>query len=112
MENISVDNLFGLYIDTINHCGEFLLKSEDEEIGYRIFEEFDIGAISFLHEQNLKILVDEGMIDNATSDLSKELRAKFMKLQGSSIWGVEFVKTSKEWLEIMKLSDKIREAVK
>ena len=51
------------------------------------------------------------MIDDATSDLSKELRSKFMKLEECPIWGVEFVKTSKEWLEIMKLSDEIRKAM-
>jgi len=106
-----ISEMFGFYYDTISKCGKFLLNSSDEEIGYCIFEEFDIGAVSFLHVNALNELRDEGIIDDTIYELSKSLRAQFMNLQGSDIWGVEYVRTSPEWLSIMVTSDEIRKAI-
>lgn len=40
MEYISIESLYDLYLDTINRIGMHLLESDDETLGYEIFEEF------------------------------------------------------------------------
>ncbi|GBG07635.1 hypothetical protein PAT3040_02191 [Paenibacillus agaridevorans] len=43
-----------LFLDTLQN-GTYLLNADKTTIEYKIFEEFDIGAISFLHNNNLII---------------------------------------------------------
>lgn len=51
--DISIGKLFWFYVDTLERCGTFLLPMTDEEIGYNVFEEFDVGTVSFLHGNTL-----------------------------------------------------------
>lgn len=97
-----------LFLETLQKCGMYLIESDTITIEYNIFEEFDIGAVSFLHISNLIILKDAGLINELIMKKSIELRNKFMELQGSEKWNVESVKNSYEWLEILELSDEIK----
>jgi hypothetical protein len=67
LNSISVGKLFKQFIDAINKCGEFLISSSDEIIGYNIFEVFDIGVITFMHHNSLEKFQSEGMIDDNIS---------------------------------------------
>jgi len=109
MKEISMEKRFDLYMDTLEKCGTYYLS--DEMIGYYIFEEFDVGAISFLHENNMLVLVNDGVIDNDIYFKSQILRKKFMALQGTELWNIDSVKKSLEWKEILQLSDKIKELI-
>lgn len=111
MNPISIGNLFQMYMSTFNHCGEFLLNLSDEKIGTFIFEEFDIEATTFLHQNTLDKLKNAEFIDEAEYNYSKELRRKFVELQGTALWNVESVKTAPEWRKIMRLADKIRVSI-
>lgn len=111
MNQITIEKLFQMYMSTFNHCGEFLLNLSDEKIGTYVFEEFDIEVITYLHHNTLNKLRDAELINEEEYDLSGMLRQKVMKLQGSCLWNVESVKTATEWLEIMKLSDKVRTSI-
>jgi hypothetical protein len=108
MMDITVNELMELFVDTLQKCGACLLEMSDEHIGYYIFEEFDSGAISFLHENSLLKLKEAGLITENTSQKSAELRSKFMALQNTNQWSVDSVKCSKEWREVLELSDEIK----
>ncbi len=108
MGQITDEELFDLYNDTIEKCGIYLLKEEDETIEYNIFEEFDIGVHTFLYIDNLKKLYHKKLISLDKLCKSIMLREKFIDLQDSDEWSVEKFKTSKNWKEIMMLSDEIK----
>lgn len=112
MSEIMIETLFQMYLSTFHHCGKFLLDLSDEQIGTYLFEEFDIEATTFLHENTLSKLKCAELINEEEYASSKALRQKFMKLQGTSLWNVESVKTAAEWLEIMQLADSIRNSLK
>ena len=105
---ITVNKLMELFVDTLQKCGIHLLEMSDEYIGYYIFEEFDSGAISFLHESSLVKLKEAGLITESVSQKSAELRRKFIVLQNTDHWNVDSVKHSKEWREVLELSDEIK----
>ena len=69
-----------LFVDTLQKCGVHLLEMNDD-IGYYIFEEFDVGATTFLHENTLLILKTANLINGEISQKNSELRSKFMNLQ-------------------------------
>lgn len=94
---------------TLNNCGMFLLKCSEDDVGYYIFEELDSLFRSFLCEQNLKELLQEGYIDQHVVELSRELRQKLENISDSPLWELEYVTTAPEWLEILKLSDEIKD---
>jgi len=104
---ISPFALMELYVDTMKKCGMFLQKADDDIIEYNIFEEFDIGVISFLHEQSLVRLENAGLISREIRQLSADLRKRFMELQNTDQWNCEAVRTSDKWEEILKISDAI-----
>ena len=108
MTEITVDKLMELYIDTLQKCDMQLLETNDDWIGYCIFEEFDIGAISFLHNNVLSRLKQANLITENIAQKSSLLREKFMKLQNTELWNINSVKHSKEWKEIFELSEEIR----
>lgn len=111
MKKISVEKLYELYIDTIQKCGIGVLDLDEDLIEYNIFEEFDIGVISFLSKDSLVKLNEYGFINDIISEKSSELRSLVMKLQGTDKWNIEAVKTSEEWRKILLLSDEIKELI-
>ena len=78
MEKISDKQLMEMYLDTLEKCGAYLLKKSDEDIEYNLFEEFDIGATTFLHDTVLGKLKLAGYIDSNIIEKSKKLRNQYM----------------------------------
>lgn len=99
------------FINTLNECGVFLLSVDDEKIGYFIFEEFDIDVRTNLCDNNLAMFISEGWIDKSIEEKCKKMRDSFCEIQTlhPQIWNVNSVRTSEKWLEILKLSDEIKE---
>ena len=106
--SITINELIEFFVDTLQKCGMYLLEKNDEYIGYCIFEEFDSGATSFLHDDTLLRLKTANLINENVSQKCSELRSKFMKLQNTDHWNVDSVKFTKEWREILELSDEIK----
>ncbi|PJZ76218.1 hypothetical protein [Leptospira neocaledonica] len=50
LKEIDSKDLYNLYSDMLNRCKIELLTADGEIIEYEIFEEFDIEAVSFLHQ--------------------------------------------------------------
>lgn len=108
MEQITEQELFEFYNDTLNKCGVFLLQEDDETIEYNIYEDFDIGIHSFFHPDSLQRLYDSGLISEDKLNESILLRNKVIDIQNTDEWGFEHLRTSEKWKEIMTLSDKIK----
>lgn len=108
VEEIMISKLMELYLDTLQKCGIYLLDAEAEVIEYNIFEEFDIGVVSFLHDDNLSKLKEAGLINDKIMGKSSELRNMVIELQNSDKWNVEAVRNSHEWRSILELSDEIK----
>ena len=107
MTEISTDHLYDLYLDAVGRCTSELRNLTDEEIEYNLFEEFDVGAHSFLHEDNLAKLRDAGFIDDEMLALSREVRQRWLALQKRS-WSIEEVKTRKEWQDLFEFCDRLK----
>ena len=106
MSEISVAELYDLYLDTIGRCTSELLQGNDEELRYNLFEEFDIGAHSFLHDDNLTKLWHAGYIDDEMVKVSREVRGRWLALQ-TKVWEVEEIRNSKEWKGLFELCDQL-----
>lgn len=109
MYDLSVIKLMNCYLDSLKDCGMYLLSVDESEIEYRIFEEFDIGATTFLHNINLTKLKESGLINDLIMSKSAELRMKFLSLQNGDKWDVKSVKSEFEWQEVLLLADEIKE---
>ena len=103
---------YELFEEALSHCGTFLLDLSDEDIEYHVFEEFDGDCTSFLHANNLNLLQQSGKITMEIVDMALELSSKFRVLENTKLWNVQSVKSSKEWLEVLELSDYIKKELK
>lgn len=104
--------LYEYFLDTLSHCGSFIFGSSKEEIEYEIFEEFDIGVISFLHEDSLKQLLDSKLITFEIYSRCLLLRKNVLKLQELGLWKIDLVKVNERWKEIIMLCDEIKDMIK
>jgi hypothetical protein len=107
MKEISVAQLYGLYLDTLGRCGSDLRHQSDEVIEHQLFEEFDVGAHSFLHEDNLIKLRRDGYIDDQMLSMSKEVRRLWLTLEKKA-WTISEIKTTREWQALFELCDRLR----
>ena len=103
---------YELFEEALSHCGKFILNLADEDIEYHIFEEFDGDCTSFLNKYNLNLLRQSGKITMEIVDMALELSSKFRVLENTKLWNVQSVKSSKEWLEVLELSDYIKKELK
>lgn len=108
---IGATELFGFFLETLGHCGTFLLSVATEDIEWHVFEEFDVESITFLHETTLDRLLDAGYISVEVYPLCQLLRKKFRDMEDTSLWDVESVKSAPEWYEILSLADRINSMV-
>lgn len=108
IDTLTLNNLFD---DTINRCTYNLVNKSDEIIEYELFEEFDIGATSFLHEDSLNRLMNHKFIDEDIKNLCVKLRKMFFEMPESEC-NSNSVRHSKKWEEILNLSDTIRKKKK
>ena len=111
MTEISMAELYELYLDSVGRCTSELLCQSDEEIKYNLFEEFDVGVRSFLHEDNLVRLYQAGYIDDELLALSKAVRERWLALQNKP-WTIDENKSKKEWQELFKLCDRLNSKAK
>ena len=108
MKEVTIEKLYEDYIHTLQMCGSYLLSQDDEIIGYNIFEEFDIGVITFFHESVLKKLFEAGFISDDKMKKSLELREMALNLQDKGEWDIEIFKKSIDWRKLLKLVDEIK----
>ena len=108
MKELTLSQRYDLFKDTLSHLGTFLITDTKEEIEYRVFEEFDSDCISFLHETNLRALLDGGLISAEIYEASLRLAAEFRALEGSALWNPEAVTAAEAWRKVLELGDAVR----
>ncbi|MDL2287431.1 hypothetical protein LJB90_02575 [Eubacteriales bacterium OttesenSCG-928-G02] len=111
MRILTLGERFKNYMDTFDYCGTDIINKPDLEIGYYVFEEFDTSIICCLYKDSLDLFKYEGLIDDEIAKKSKTLREEVLFLQSTSLWNIEAVKNSEEWLNIMKMCDEIKSLV-
>lgn len=109
MNEIPSSELNELFLDTLKRSSSNVMGKSDEEIEYDLFEEFDSGVNSFLHETNLNKLLKSRFIDKEIKKSSLVLREKAMFVLETESRDAETVRNSKSWGEIFFLSDSIIE---
>ena len=108
MKEISVQEQYEYFVNTFNNIGTVLSSCSTEEIGYRIFEEFDGDCISFLNENILSNLLSKGLINDTIFHMSVELAKKFRNIENTSLWNSTSVKSEPQWLEVLMIADEIK----
>ena len=111
MKTLNYAKLYGFFLETLEHCGLFLLNEDTDSIEWHLLEEFDGGSITFLHESTLDRLLDSGYISAEVYPLCQLLRKKFRDLEETALWHAEAVRSTPEWYEILSLADKIKSMV-
>lgn len=105
---ITIEERYDLLVDTINKCGLYLLNEDDDTISYAIYEEFDIGVVSFLHSDNLETLKENGYINEIVASNCNNLRQLVFELHNTEEWNLENFRNSIKWKNILELSDEIK----
>ncbi len=107
---LSIEERYDFLKKTLEECGTDILLECEEVIEYKLFEEFAIDAVSFLHENMLNILLDEGMINDEIFKKCLALRTLYLSMQSDSLLlNASEVKESLEWRKLMQLSDEIKQ---
>lgn len=106
MNQISIDQLYELFVDTAKRCSSATASLSGEEIEYNLFEEFDVGVRSFFHDDNLSKLVEAGMIGTEAIPISQEIRSRWIELEESN-WTIDEVRNHPEWRRLFALGDSL-----
>lgn len=111
MGDITTRELNDLFNDTIQRCTYDLVNKDDEIIEYELFEEFDVGVSSFLHENSLNRLLKDTFINNDIKNLCLKLREMYFTISEDKRYA-ESVRNDIQWAELLKLSDIIKKKKK
>jgi hypothetical protein len=106
--NITIIELYELYIDTLQKCSSEVFNKAEAEVEYDILEDFTIGAVSFLHEDSLKKLLSEKFIDDEMFELSMKLREIFFRVE-EKLRIARHIKDAPELKELVSIADRILE---
>lgn len=109
MDTISLNKLKELYLDTIQRCSSNEMIKSEEIIEYNVFEEFDIGFVSFLNLNNIEKLFEEKLISLDMLNKTRELIEQINYIKTNSLWNINAVKENDEWKIAIKLCDDILE---
>ena len=108
MKELTLSHRYDLFKDTLSHLGTFLLTETKEDIEYHVFEEFDSDSVSFLHETNLRDLLDGGFINAEICSEALRLSDAFRALEGTALWNSDDVICSTAWREVLELADSVK----
>ena len=107
MREISTKELNSEFDATLKACSTANLNAPDDELARLIFEDFDVGVTSFLHQSSLEALLYAGYIDNRIKELCTELREKAISAL-QKYRSVVAVRGNEHWSAVIELSDRIK----
>src|SRR5690348_6470757 len=87
--------------DTLGWCTSAVRSKDDEELLYDLYEQFDIGATSSLHDSTLSRLHRDGYIDDEMVVLSRQARQLWFFLS-SREWSIPAIKSDPEWQTLFR----------
>lgn len=88
IKQLTSDELFELYIETLSSCDNNLIYKSDLEIEDSIFDIFFGGIISYFYKDSLERLKHDGLIDQEIEEKSLELRSLVIKLRETDYWDI------------------------
>jgi hypothetical protein len=113
MKEISPDELYSLYKDTLYKCQSKIFNYADDIVETMVFEDFVIGATSYLHDDSLNTLINNHLIDKKQYDLSREIRALFFEIEDCGELTMDCLKgRSERWQHLVSLVDEAVAGVK
>lgn len=113
MREISPEELYSLYKDTLYKCQSKIFKYPDDIIEMMVFEDFVIGATSFLHDDSLNTLINNHLIDKKQYDLSRKIRALFFEIEDCGELTMDCLKgQSEKWKHLTSIVDEAVAEVK
>jgi hypothetical protein len=113
MEVISPEELYSLYKDTLYKCQSKIFNYADDIVETMVFEDFVIGATSFLHDDSLNTLINNHLIDKKQYDLSREIRALFFEIEDCGELTMDCLRgQSEKWKHLTSLVDEAVAGVK
>ncbi|MBO6051122.1 MAG: hypothetical protein J6P65_03975 [Bacteroidales bacterium] len=106
VKELSPKELYELYEDTLHQCGSHIFDYPDDIIETMVFEDFDIGVHSFLHDDSLNTLFNNHLIDKKQYDLSRRIRELFLEIEDCGELTMECLKgQSEKWKHLIFLVD-------
>ena len=113
MKEISPEELYSLYKDTLYKCQSKIFNYADDIVETMVFEDFVIGATSFLHDDSLNTLINNHLIDKKQYDLSREIRALFFEIEDCGELTMDcLMGQSEKWKHLTSLVDEAVAGVK
>lgn len=106
MNEITIDQLYELYLDTAAKCNSQVTSMKNDELEYNLFEEFDIGVTSFFHDDSLQKLLSAGKINSDAVCLSEEIRRIWFRLNAET-WTADQIRTIPGWKQFFAAGDKL-----
>lgn len=108
MNAITDEQLFDLLVDTAKRCSSAVISLSDEELEYNLFEEFDVGVRSFLHDDSVSRLVEAGMLSNEAIPICHSIRGKWIELDMRN-WTIAEIRVHPDWKHIHSACDTLLE---
>lgn len=106
MKEISPEELYELYKDTLYKCQSKIFNYADDIVEMMVLEDFVIGATSFLHDDSLNTLLNNHLIDKKQYDLSRKIRAFFFEIEDCGELTLDCLKgQSEKWKHLTSLVD-------
>ena len=113
MKEISPEELYSLYKDTLYKCQSKIFNYADDIVETMVFEDFVIGATSFLHDNSLNTLINNHLIDEKQYDLSRKIRALFFEIEDHGELTMDCLRgQSEKWKHLTSLVDEAVAGVK
>ncbi|RKM58184.1 hypothetical protein D6853_01200 [Butyrivibrio sp. X503] len=106
---LSEDERYDLFKCTLQKSSSNILSMNDDDFRYTLFEELPPDIISFLHNNTLDLLIDEGYIDETIYKKCSELREIYIGEEKilSKLSDMDKIRASTSFRRIIKLADEI-----
>jgi hypothetical protein len=107
---LSNSELHSWYRDALSHCTSQPKDASDDVVEHELFEEFDTGAHSFLHDDTLERLREAGYLNAVLVTQSAEVRRRWIELRDRDRdRPAEEIRKARDWNELFSMCDRIIE---
>jgi hypothetical protein len=108
---LTADERYDLFKSTLVKCSSDILSKSDDLFEHTLYEDLQISVVSFLHNNMLDVLIDEGYIDETIYNKVSELREIYLGEEKGilDLGDPDRIKSSTGFRKILDLADEIIE---
>ncbi|WP_281228616.1 hypothetical protein [Flavobacterium aquiphilum] len=106
MREITPNESFEFYIDTLSYLDEKNLLNSDEELQKIILEELDSDSHTFLNHFTVNRLVENDLIPQNVAKESIELR-KQIRILIDTKFSIDEIRNNKDWIKVREIAKNI-----